>query len=221
MYIKIYTYNLYVCQPFFILITMPRRTFEEAQRTRKSILDKAIEVFSVVGYEKLSLEALASAVNVTRGAIYHHFGNKERLFRESAIALLETMGATILRYARSGDSAGEDPWEALILGCEGFLVASQDAAYQRIILTEAPSILGMGEWQTLDDRYTTAPLIEVLGILAADGRLGPLNPEASARALSGAMNQLSLWSTSPEDVGTAHATVRTFLSTLTKGVISS
>ncbi len=193
---------------------MPRRTPEEAQRTRTGILNKAIEVFSVVGYEKLSLETLASEVSVTRGAIYHHFKNKELLFRASAIALLENMGEAIQRHARSGASAGEDPWEALVLGCEGFLVESQDAAYRRIILTEAPSILGMREWQRLDDHYTTTPLVEVLDTLAERGRIRPLHIEATARALSGAMNQLSLWITTPEDVRTARDTVHIFLSTL-------
>lgn len=193
---------------------MPRRTFEEAQETRRCILDKAIETLAVSGYEKFSMEDMARNLDLTRGAIYHHFKSKEGLFREVVVFLLGEMERAILRYATAGPGAGNDPWESLVFGCEGFLRESQEEAYQRIILIEAPTVLGAEEWQRLDDRYTTAPLIEVLEMLSNAGEITAPHVEAAARALSGAMNQLSLWITSPDDLVVAHESMRLLLGAL-------
>ena len=57
-----------------------RRTKEEAAQTRQALLDAALTVFSQEGYEAARLEDIAQTAGVTRGAIYHHFGNKAGLF---------------------------------------------------------------------------------------------------------------------------------------------
>ena len=59
---------------------MVRRTKEEAQETRARILDAAEEVFHEKGVASASLEEIASAAEVTRGAIYWHFKDKAELF---------------------------------------------------------------------------------------------------------------------------------------------
>ena len=59
---------------------MARRTKEEAQETRNRILDFAEHVFSEKGVSRTSLDDLARAAGVTRGAIYWHFRNKAELF---------------------------------------------------------------------------------------------------------------------------------------------
>ena len=57
-----------------------RRTKEEAEQTRQSILDAAVEVFSERGVARASLENVAKAAQVTRGAVYWHFTNKQEIF---------------------------------------------------------------------------------------------------------------------------------------------
>ena len=59
---------------------MARRTKEEAQETRARILDAAEEVFHEKGVANASLEEIAAAADVTRGAIYWHFKDKAELF---------------------------------------------------------------------------------------------------------------------------------------------
>ena len=58
---------------------MPRRTKEEAQETRRALLDAAERVFSRRGVSRTSLTDIAEAAGVTRGAIYWHFSNKADL----------------------------------------------------------------------------------------------------------------------------------------------
>jgi len=59
-----------------------KRTKEEALVTKQSLLSAALKVFSKKGYSATRLEDIALEAGVTRGAIYHHFGGKEALFRE-------------------------------------------------------------------------------------------------------------------------------------------
>jgi TetR/AcrR family acrAB operon transcriptional repressor len=59
-----------------------RRTKEEADITRTKLLSAALRVFSQNGYAASRLEDIAQAAQVTRGAIYHHFGSKEKLYIE-------------------------------------------------------------------------------------------------------------------------------------------
>jgi TetR/AcrR family acrAB operon transcriptional repressor len=66
-----------------------KRTKEEAEQTRKNLLNAALAIFSRKGFESTRLEDIAQAAGVTRGAIYHHFGGKEELF----IALLDDASA--------------------------------------------------------------------------------------------------------------------------------
>lgn len=57
-----------------------RKTKTEAQKTRQHLLDAALEVFWRDGVTRASLQAIAQEADVTRGALYWHFKNKEDLF---------------------------------------------------------------------------------------------------------------------------------------------
>ncbi len=59
---------------------MPRRTKQDAERTRERILDMAEREFQRRGVSRTSLEQIARAAGVTRGAVYWHFRNKADLF---------------------------------------------------------------------------------------------------------------------------------------------
>jgi TetR/AcrR family transcriptional regulator, acrAB operon repressor len=61
---------------------MVRRTKEEAEVTRRAVLKAALAVFSRQGYSATRLEDIAAEAQVTRGAIYHHFGSKPELYTE-------------------------------------------------------------------------------------------------------------------------------------------
>lgn len=189
---------------------MPRRTKDEAQQTRKLLLRVARDLAAARGFEGLSLEEVATAAEVTRGAVYHHFGSKEGLFRDLAVERLEWMGSRIEAVATE---AGDD-WSGLVAGCLAFLRDSQEPAYRRIVMLDAPAVLGPRAWRELDDRYTNAPLREVLGSLSESGVVRGLSPAATAEALSGAMIGLSLWVAAGSSLAEAEETLLRLLQAL-------
>ena len=85
---------------------MARRTKAEALVTRDRILDAAERVFSRRGASRPSLEDIAAAAGVTRGAIYWHFRNKADLFAAMLARVTLPMEEMV---GRSGDDALTDP----------------------------------------------------------------------------------------------------------------
>lgn len=85
---------------------MPRRTKEDAERTRMRILDMAEREFQRRGVSRTSLEQIARAAGVTRGAVYWHFRNKADLFNAMLQRVTLPLEAEILR---SGERTLDDP----------------------------------------------------------------------------------------------------------------
>jgi TetR/AcrR family transcriptional regulator, acrAB operon repressor len=93
-----------------------RRIKEEADKTRQTILDTALTVFSSKGYHPSRLQDIAEAAGVTRGAIYHHFGSKADLYiclvRESA----EQLNSVITQAIEGGGTFQEVATRVLVSG---------------------------------------------------------------------------------------------------------
>jgi TetR/AcrR family acrAB operon transcriptional repressor len=88
---------------------MVRRTKEEAQETRRQILEAAEKAFFERGVARTTLADIATLAGVTRGAIYWHFSNKADLVQ----AMLDTLHEPLEEMARASESENElDP-----LGC--------------------------------------------------------------------------------------------------------
>jgi TetR/AcrR family acrAB operon transcriptional repressor len=69
-----------VCKPTAAEQTV-RRTKQESEQTRQQILDAAQREFARCGVTRTTLQRIAAAAGVTRGAVYWHFANKRTLFR--------------------------------------------------------------------------------------------------------------------------------------------
>lgn len=93
---------------------MVRRTKLETEQTRSTILDAARATFLQRGMTGTTLEHVASAAGVTRGAIYWHFANKKALFDAMRSRVcLPTIDRTNLTSLAAGDPGGGDPLDAI------------------------------------------------------------------------------------------------------------
>src|SRR6516165_1618702 len=116
----------------------PRRT-KAAQReaTTAALITAARTLFAERGYAGVGTEEIVQHAGVTRGALYHHFKDKEDLFR----AVLVQVSAETAQRVLIAALAIDDPWEALVVGADAFLDASVTPEVQRIMLVDGPAVL--------------------------------------------------------------------------------
>jgi TetR/AcrR family acrAB operon transcriptional repressor len=89
---------------------MVRRTKEEAAATRDSILDAAEILFAKHGVSRTTLQHIATAAGVTRGAIYWHFVDKGAVFSAMMERATMPMDAAV---KLAGERADTDPLQSL------------------------------------------------------------------------------------------------------------
>ncbi len=131
------------------------RQVEKSAATRAALIKIARKLFADRGYANTATEELVRRARVTRGALYHHFKDKRDLFK--AVLLDEEKrlaSATTAVAARQSD-----PWKALSAGCNAFLSECLDPAVQRIVLIDAPAVLGWEAYRQIDADYFLAGVI--------------------------------------------------------------
>jgi AcrR family transcriptional regulator len=123
-----------------------REIYSEA--TRSALLDEATRLFAERGYAATSLEDIASASQVTRGAVYHHFDGKQALFE----AVLSAQEAQLIARVTAAATAA-DPWEAALQALDAFLAQCCDPVYGRLVWLEGPAGLGWSRWREWEKEY--------------------------------------------------------------------
>jgi AcrR family transcriptional regulator len=167
----------------------PRRTqAERSEATRGALLEAARRLFTEHGFAATSRDEIAEASGVTRGALYHHFSSKEGLFR----AVVEQLEEEMTNHVAEVAMAEADPAAQLRLGALAFLDACLDPSVRRIVLLEAPAVLGWDQWREIDERYGLALLTHVVEAAMEAGQLAPTAAGPLAHMLLGALNEAAL-----------------------------
>ena len=182
------------------------RREEYSQATRQALMDSATDLFARQGYGKTSLDQVAEAARVTKGALYGHFPGKQALFRE----VLEELERRVVADVRAAAAAVEQPWEAALAGLDAFLEACCDPVYGRIVMREGPVAMTYAEWAACEELYSYALTLELLAMLVAAGEVDPLPIEPAARithAVIGAA-AMQIADAAPEKQAQVHADVR-------------
>ena len=164
---------------------MARASAAVAAQTARDVLDAGTELFTSRGFAEVSLEDVAQRAGVTRGAVYHHYRSKAGLLRAAAARLQADVAAAVVAAAEQEETASAQ----LRAGCHAFLEAITAAPAVRILLIDAPAVLGWTQWRELDAQSSAPHLREAL---AAAGVAEELLDAMTAH-LSGAMNEAALW----------------------------
>lgn len=172
---------------------------EQREQTIRSLISISRELFAEAGFANVSMEEIVGRAGVTRGALYHHFGSKEGLFR----AVLDDVQADVAGKVDRAASRHAHLWDQLIEGCRAFLEASTEPSVQRILLVDAPAVLGWNAWRDSDAANSGRLLEELLAALIDQGIVKPLSASALTHLLSGAMNELAIWITQSGDQAAA------------------
>lgn len=165
---------------------MPRASAADAAETARRVLEVARERFAADGFAAASVDDIARRARVTRGAVYHHYGSKPGLFRAVAERLQGEIAARVVAAAESEPDAAAQ----LRAGSHAFLDAITDDRAARVLLVDAPAVLGWAQWRELDAQASGRELREAI---AALGTVPPGLVDAVTGQLSGAMNEAALW----------------------------
>lgn len=166
-----------------------RRNKEETAITIQKLIEVARTHFTERGYADAALEEIVQEAGLTRGALYHHFGNKKGLFQ----AVLDTVQKEAAERVETQAAKSGDVWEQLILGCRAFITAAVEPKNKRIMLLDGPAVLGWEEWRRMDEQNSMRLLREQLQFMQQQGELKQVAIDALTHMLSGAMNEAALW----------------------------
>lgn len=181
----------------------PRRSNEERTRsTRKALISAARQHFESEGYAGANLDRIAELAGVTKGALYHHFPTKRALYETVVMDIHDELFAHSDRTADKAETA----WDGFVEVFVGFVEIASDPGI-RMLLLEAPAVLGYKRWQEIDDEHNLPGIIEMLDDLQATGELIPLAPRELARVLNAMVNALATLVSQDDDTSTLRATV--------------
>ena len=181
--------------------------------TREALVRAARSLFGEDGYAATSTEEVVALAGVTKGALYHHFADKEALFRTVFEQVeLEVSDVAVQAFLM------DDPWEALVQGCRLWVDAHLDPRVRRISLTDARSVLGPDVVRSIENRFSTVALRGALrkGMHTGELEHQPLRP--LSLMLAGALREACWYVADADDVGAARAEVQAVLATLLAGM---
>lgn len=196
-----------------------RRQIEQGAATRAALVEAGRQLFVERGYFATGTAELVATAQVTRGALYHHFADKQDLFR----AVFHSIGAEVLS-GQMGPSRGPvdpslDAWDQLRQGLRRFFeMVVVEPALQRVILIDGPAVLGWQEWNRLEERYNLARIEATIERSVADGIIQPQPTRALARLLLGLVNSGALMVANAADRANAEAEVVDALDALLVGL---
>jgi AcrR family transcriptional regulator len=175
-------------------MSVKSRRAEHVQDTRVALVQAARELFARQGYAGTGTEEIVARARVTRGALYHHFGDKVGLFRAVMATVAEELAQRLVAQELShqaSDAAGA--WGQLREGVQEFLDACIGSDFQRIVLIDGPAVLGPGAWSDLVEQHGMGLLRTWLQRAIDDHEIDPLPVEPLARLLAALFGDASMY----------------------------
>jgi AcrR family transcriptional regulator len=167
---------------------MANRRIEMMEENRVKLIAAARKAFAERGYSAASMDDLTAAVGLTRGALYHNFGDKRGLLA----AVVNQIDSEMAMRAKAVGAGAQDDWQGLLAEGTAYIEMALDPEVQRIVLLDGPAVLGdPARWPSQSNcLHATQATVERL---IAQRILKPVDAEAAARLLSSAALNAALW----------------------------
>ncbi|ANK90157.1 MULTISPECIES: TetR/AcrR family transcriptional regulator [Rhizobium] len=177
---------------------MAKKRSETMEENRVKLIAAARKAFAEKGYAAASMDELTAEAGLTRGALYHNFGDKRGLLA----AVVDQIDTEMASRAKEIGARASDDWQGLLAEGAAYIEMALDPEVQRIVLLDGPAVLGdPSQWPSQSScLQATRQTIERLIV---QGALKPVDAEAAARLLNGAALNAALWiaaSDRPQDV---------------------
>jgi AcrR family transcriptional regulator len=168
---------------------------ERSDATQNRLRSVARELFGTRGYVETSVDELVAAAGVTKGAFYHHFPDKEAIFR----CVFEDAVRVVAEKVRIGGANATSAFERGRAGCRAFLEASLDPAQQRILLEDAPKVLGWTTMREIEWSHGLALMEALFTEAICEGSLPGRSPIPLAHLFFGALCEAAVYIARAED----------------------
>ncbi|MGQ0575008.1 MAG: TetR/AcrR family transcriptional regulator [Pseudonocardia sp.] len=129
--------------------TTRRSQQDRARATRAALVAAGRRLFAERGYANVPAEEIVAAAGVTRGALHHHYGDKQGLFR----GVFEELETEIAGEIAAAVDAAPDPRAGMALALARFLDLCTRPDVARIALTDAPAVLGWSTWRSIEAEH--------------------------------------------------------------------
>ncbi len=177
----------------------PNKNVARGEATRAQLIAIATRMFADRGYEETSVEAVLREAGVSRGSLYHHFASKEALFE----AVAEEVETSVGEQTMAAADGITEPVAALRAGFLAWIRLAGDPVVRRILLIDAPSVLGWERWRAMEERHALGLIRLVLQAIAEQGRLRPELVGSLAHVLLASVNEVALLVARSDDKETA------------------
>jgi AcrR family transcriptional regulator len=176
------------------LMVARRPRAQTMAENRDRLVRAARQAFAVQGYAEASMDEMTASAGLTRGALYHNFGDKKGLLW----AVVAQIDAEMVERLRAVREKAPSKWQGLLDESAAYIEMALEPEIQRIMLLDGPAVLGdpsrwPGQNACLD--LTT----RTIGELIADGTLKPVDAGAAARLINGAALSAALWIAAADD----------------------
>ena len=167
---------------------------EKVEETRRKLIQAARKAFAEKGYAAASMDDITASVGLTRGALYHTFGDKKGLLM-AVVDQIDTEMAS-RAHALAGEAASL--WDGLVAEGVAYIEMALNPEVQRIVLLDGPAVLGdPSQWPSQNNCLQMT--IRTIDKLVEEGTIKPVNAEAAARLLNGAALNAALWIAASDD----------------------
>ncbi|NTF06238.1 TetR/AcrR family transcriptional regulator [Agrobacterium rubi] len=171
-----------------------RTRAQMVEETREKLIIAARKAFATKGYAASSMDDITADAGLTRGALYHNFGDKKGLFQ----AVIDQIDAEMLARLRIVQEGAETRWLGLLSESTAYIEMALEPEIQRVMLLDGPAVLGdPAKWPN-----QTACLRRIettVQALVDDGTLKPVDAKAATWLLNGAVLNAALWIAAADD----------------------
>ncbi|HEU4739410.1 MAG TPA: helix-turn-helix domain-containing protein [Solirubrobacterales bacterium] len=169
----------------------PRRTqAERTQATRDALIAAARQLFTERGYDHVGTEEIVRAAGVTRGALYHQFGDKASLL-EAVYERIEAESTERVARIVLGSEL-HSPMAAMRAGIEAFLDECAKPELRQIALHDAPAVLGWERWREIGAANGLGLIEASVAASIEAGEMRPLPVKPLAHLLLGALDEAAM-----------------------------
>ncbi|TRC97154.1 TetR/AcrR family transcriptional regulator [Mesorhizobium sp. WSM4303] len=165
-----------------------RSNRDRTEATRADLIAAARKLFIEKSYAETGTPEIVAAAGVTRGALYHHFADKQALFAAVVEQEAEAVAAEIDRASPPSLFSRD----ALIAGSDAYLAAMRLPGRTRLLLLDGPAVLGRAAMDAIDNRHGNRSLRQGLVAAMREQSMTRLPADALTALLAAAFDRAAL-----------------------------